>query len=142
MANGCTCISIGRRVRSFDPTMTYDERDLAEKFVKTWQLNVPERRTLRTTPLSGSLIVDAIIEQLQANGWYPVDWRPDQGFDGGLIELLSPTTCRVYWKVEAGVSRFELLNVETFDSLFSGVRAYGIKFFGPNFDVIPIDWSK
>jgi hypothetical protein len=122
--------------------MTYTERELAKKFVETWQLNVPERRSIQDQPISGSSLVEAIIAKLQTLGWYPGDWRPDHGFDGGLIELLSSNTCRVHWKAEVGVSRFELLKVETFDSLASGVRAFGIKFFGANFDGIPIDWSK
>jgi hypothetical protein len=122
--------------------MIYDERELAQKFVKTWQLNVPERRTLRDKSLRGSLIVDAIIQELQANGWYPIDWRPDHRFDGGLVELLSGNTCRVYWKSEVGVSSFDFINIENYELLSEGVRAYGIEFFGANFDGIPIDWSR
>lgn len=129
-----------RPVRPCVASMSTSE--LARKFTDTWQLNVPERRSLQGGPLAGRLLVAAIIDTLQCHGWYPRDWRPEQDFDGGLLELLPDNQCRAYWKAEVGVCQYKLVKIENFDSLRAAALAYGEKFFGANFDGIPIDWSK
>lgn len=118
------------------------EGDLARKFVATWHLNVSERRALPSGSLPGSLLVAEICAAVEAKGWYPTDWRPADGFDGGLIELIGANRCKVYWKVECGVSRFALKEVNECDSLPEAARRYAVRFFGTNFDGIPIDWNR
>ena len=118
------------------------ERELVRKFVATWQLNVPERNSIPSNSLPGSLLVAEICTTVKDKGWYPVDWRPDDGFDGGLIERLDADRCRLYWKIECGVSRFALQEVSEFDSLLEGAREYAVRFFGTSFDNIQIDWER
>jgi hypothetical protein len=50
--------------------------------------------------------------------------------------------CKLYWKVECGVSRFALQEVSEFDSLPAGAGEYAVRFFGTSFDDIPIDWER
>lgn len=118
------------------------DRESTKKFVETWHLNVAERRSLEGKALAGSLLVEAITAAVREHGWYPRDWRPDHDFDGGLVELVPPEGCRIHWKVEVGASRFALDEVQEFDSLSAGVRAYGLRFFRADFDGIAIDWAK
>jgi len=120
----------------------FTERDLARVFIEKWHLNVPERRALPTSSLPGSLLVAEICALVEEKGWYPIDWRPDDGFDGGLIERLDGGRCKVYWKVECGVSRFALQGVNEFESLSEAVREYAVRFFGRSFDGIEIDWKR
>jgi hypothetical protein len=119
-----------------------DIHGLARKFAETWQLNVTERRNVQMQPLSGSMIVEAIADIVRSKGWYPADWRPDDDFDGGLIELLPAGKCRVHWKTEVGVSRYAVTGVQEYDSLVVGGRVYGELFFGREFDGIAIDWCR
>ena len=118
------------------------ERELVRKFVAKWHLNVAERKAIPSGSLAGSLIVTEICAVVDEQGWYPVDWRPDDGFDGGLIERLDAGRCKLYWKVECGVSRFALQEVREFHSLSDAAREYAVRFFGNNFDGIPIDWTR
>jgi hypothetical protein len=118
------------------------ERDLARKFVAKWHLNVLERKSVPTGGLAGSLLVaesETIVDQA---GWYPRDWRPDDGFDGGLIERLNHRRYKVYWKVEDGVSHFSLQRINEYENLGDATREYAERFFGQNFDGIAINWSK
>src|SRR5438046_3200522 len=115
---------MGADERSCGVAQMQSKRDLAKKFAEKWQLNVSERRSLQGQALSGSLLVEEIALILRHNGWYPRDWRPDDGFDGGLVELIGDDTCRIYWKIEIGVSRFDLQEVQNVNSLAAGCRAY------------------
>lgn len=125
-----------------DMTKNEHQHCLAKRFVDNWHLNVKDRQSLSGGSLSGHLIVDAIARVVQQEDWYPVGWRPDQGFDGGLIESLPGNRCRIHWKMEIGVQRFELQEVKEFDSLREGIKAYGSRFFGDVFDGIKIEWDK
>jgi hypothetical protein len=119
-----------------------DEEDaLAEKFVRDWHLNVAERKILALKPLSGSKVADCIARILDAKGMYPTDWTPDTGFDGGLIERISPKEFKIIWKAEVGVCRFAVVGVDSYRSAKEACLAYGSRFFGEDFDGIPIDWK-
>lgn len=120
----------------------FTERELARKFIAKWHLSVPERKAMPKGALPGSLLVAEICALVEDKGWYPIDWRPDNGFDGGLIERLDADRYKVYWKVECGVSRFALQAVNEFNSLPEAAREYAARFFGTNFDGIQIDWKR
>jgi hypothetical protein len=118
------------------------EAELARKFIAKWSLNVQERKSLPTGALPGSLLVAEICALVEDKGWYPIDWRPNDDFDGGLIERLDLGGYKVHWKVECGVSRFALQEVNEFASPSEAARKYAVKFFGGNFDGIEIDWER
>ena len=118
------------------------ELDLARKFITKWHLNVPERKSLWFGSLPGSLLVAEICALVNEEGWYPIDWRPDDGFDGGLIEYSDGGQCKIYWKAECGVSRFALVEVQEFNALPEAVRSFAVRFFGKSFDGIAIDWNR
>jgi hypothetical protein len=105
-------------------------------------LNVPQRRSLQGSPLRGSLVAQAIAQIVKQEGWYPRNWRPDDAFDGGLIEALGEGKCRIHWKAEVGVQRFKTVEVQMFDSPPAAADAYGRRFFGGRFDGIEINWTK
>ncbi len=90
-----------------------DERELIRKLVEMWHLNVPERRGLRRGVARASLIHSVIQEVLRETGWFPRHWRPDQHFDGRLIELLPDGTCGTHWRTEmgGGMGRTTLIEV-------------------------------
>jgi hypothetical protein len=123
-------------------TVELIERELAAKLVASWHLNVAERRAIPHGSLPGSLLVAEIGALVEAKGQYPVDWRLDEDFHGGLIERLSGRGCQINWKAECGVSRYELQAVQEFASVAEAAREYAIRFFRSNFDGIPIDWNR
>jgi hypothetical protein len=88
------------------------------------------------------LVIAAIQQVLGSEGWFPARWRPDDRFDGGLIELRDDGSCRVYWKGEVSYSRYELISVQDFGSAREAAEAFAKKFFGGSIDGIPLDWSK
>ena len=118
-----------------------NQRDLANKFANDWHLDVQDRHNLSGGFLNGSLVCEEIIKILEEEGWYPSRWRPNMDFSGGLIEKLKDNRCRIHWKAESGVLRFDLLEVQEFGSLDEGVKSFGIKFFGSEFDGIEIKWT-
>jgi hypothetical protein len=120
--------------------MSEEEYALAEKFAHDWHLNVAERKMLAGKPLSGAKLADCIARILEAKGVYPPDWTLDTGFDGGLIQRIGPQEFKVTWKAEVGMCRFEVVGTDLFRSAREACLAYGSRFFGKEFDGIPIDW--
>jgi hypothetical protein len=56
-----------------------DEQKLVRKLVTKWHLSVPERSALPKLKARASLACQAIVDVLSESGWFPSDWRPDQG---------------------------------------------------------------
>ena len=118
-----------------------DERSLNRKFATAWHLNVLELRALPNGKARASLVIDAIHEVLESEGWFPAKWRPDDRFDGGLIEVNGDGSCRIYWKAEVSYSRYEMVSTQEFRSTRKAAEAFARKFFGGDIDGIPLDWS-
>ena len=118
-----------------------DEDKLVRKLATSWHLSVPERRALPGGKAKASLIYSIIEESLATGGWFPPSWRPDQPFEGGVIEHGSDGTFRIHWKAEIGVSRFELISVQECCSMREAVEAFVRRFFGESIDAVPIDWN-
>ena len=117
------------------------EEALIRKLVETWHLNVPGRRALPLHEVRGSRIVAAIADLVEESGWYPVSWRPDMGFDGGLIEKRSHDLFLVHWKREVGVLRFETVETLGYNDRAKACEAYARRFFGDSIDGVPINWQ-
>lgn len=120
--------------------MTPEMIELADKFAKEWHLSVPEQRCLPEGGIPGDLLVSRISAILQSEGHYPFDWKPTDPFDGGLI-VKEGGVYKIYWKVEAGVSRFELKRTQEFPNPDLASRAWVKRFFGAGFDGIKINWK-
>jgi hypothetical protein len=121
--------------------MTPELIELADKFAKEWHLSVPEQRSLPEGGIPADLLVSRISAILQSKGSYPFDWKPADGFDGGLI-VREGAKFRIYWKVEAGVSRFELKETQEFPDPDLASRVWAKRFFGSGFDGIKINWNR
>ena len=118
-----------------------DEEALVRKLVTKWHLNVLERRALPSLKARASLACQAIAEAVSENGWFPSHWRPDQGYDGGLIERRPDGTCDIHWKAEAGVMRFELLSVDRYATAPEAAHAWLRRMFPHDIDGIELDWT-
>ena len=118
-----------------------DQDNIAQKFALNWHLDVKDRQELHNGVLVGSLVCNEIVKILDSGGWYPSKWRPENDFSGGLIQKLE-SGCRIHWKAESGVMRYDLIEVVDFDSVESGVLSFAKRFFGNVFDGIEIDWSR
>lgn len=112
-----------------------------EKLTTKGHLSVSERASLPGGRAPASAIITAIEEALLADRWFPADWRPEQDFDGGLIELRDDGSCRIIWKVEVGVLRFDQVDEEEFATAQQAADAYARRFYKDNIDGVPIDWS-
>lgn len=118
-----------------------DETELVRKLAISWHLSVPERRALPGGKAKASLVFAAIEESLTENGWFPPSWRPDQAFEGGVIEQLPDGKFQIHWKAEVGLYRYELLSVQKCGSMRDAVTTFVRRFFGSSIDAVPIDWS-
>jgi hypothetical protein len=118
-----------------------DEKSLVRKLVTTWHLNVPERRALPGGKARISIVTEVIQEALESEGWFPPGCRPDDQFNGGLIEVRAGGSCRFYWNAEVSMCRFERVSVEEYRSTREAVVAYVTKSWGGSIDGVPLDWT-
>jgi hypothetical protein len=116
------------------------EPELIEKLITKGHLNAPERSYLPGGRARWSLVRAAIVRHVVEDGWFPKDLRPDDGFDGGLIER-TPKGCRIHWKVECGVGRFALLRVTPYTDILEAVQEWVRDIFGDNIGEVKIDWE-
>ena len=77
--------------------------------------------TLKTR---ASLACQVIVEVVLENGWFPPDWRPNEAYDGGVIERRPDSTYDIYWNTEVGMMRFELLSVDHYSGAPEAARAW------------------
>jgi hypothetical protein len=119
-----------------------NEMELVRKLVTKWHLSVPERRALPKQKARASLACQAIVDVLSESGWFPSDWRPDQGYEGGLIERRLDGTYDIHWKSEAGTMRFELLSVDHYVGAVDAAREWLRRTFPRDIDGVIIDWGS
>lgn len=117
------------------------EHELIDKLVTRLHLSVPERAALPNGRARGSLVRAAIVSHLGTEGWFPREWRPDQDFDGGVIERTA-LGCRIHWKVECGVNRFALQAVTDYSDVLDAAQEWVRRMFGEGIDGVPIDWNS
>ena len=116
------------------------EEELIDKLVTRWHLNVPERASLPGGMARGSLLKAAIVNRLMKEGWFPGDWRPDDGFSGGLIER-TVADFRIHWKAECGVGRFALVRVTHHPDAVDAAENLLRGMWGNDIDGVTIDWK-
>lgn len=117
------------------------EEDLLRKLATEWHLNVSERSALPNGVARASVLRRVVEEELRNNGWFPSNWRPEDAFDGGLLELKSENEVDLYWKSEVGMMRFELKEINHYSSISKAVTAFIKGFFNSEIDGIKIDWA-
>jgi len=118
-----------------------DEQALVRKLVTTWHLNVAERSALPHRTAKASLACQAIVDVLSGLGWFPPNWRPDEGFDGGLIQYTPSGKYDIHWKVEVGLMRFELERVDHYSDALEAARAWLGRMFPNDIDGVRLDWT-
>jgi hypothetical protein len=118
-----------------------DEQALVRKLVTKWHLSVPERRALPNQKARASVACQAIVDVLSEEGWFPPDWRTDQGYDGGLIEQRADGTYDIHWKAEVGMMRFELPSVDRYRVALDAARAWLRRMFPHDIDGVELDWT-
>ncbi|HVJ82286.1 MAG TPA: hypothetical protein VNC50_14555 [Planctomycetia bacterium] len=116
-----------------------DETKLIRKLVRTFHLDARERRRLPNGRARKSLVLAAIAEELEAGGWHPAGQRPADDFAGGLIERLADGRCRIHWKSEVSMLRYELDAVGEFASADEAARTWLRAMFPRDIDGVPID---
>ena len=123
-------------------TVADNEFALAEKLLRTFHLNVPERASLTDGRMRFSVLVAAAERYLASGRCLPEGWTPDSEYDGVVIELRDG----VYWmhdRAEIGVMRFSPLRSERADDLREVVRCYLKRFGdGAGLDGVPIAWGE
>jgi hypothetical protein len=63
-------------------------------------------------------------------------------FPGGLIELEGNGQCRITWRGEVSLGRFEVVEARTYGSPEEAVAVFAPRFFGSQIDGIPVDWNE
>ncbi len=116
------------------------EAELTRKLAETFHLSVPERASLPGGQVRWSVLVRAVGEILAESGWFPEGWRPDQLYDGIIIEAQA-NGLTLHEKDEIGVSRFSEVRTVRAASLDDAVRTLVQRMFGRDIDGIQIDWT-
>ncbi len=125
-----------------------EEYDLVRKLVRTWHLNVPERRALPNPKVRASIMCQVIAEDLRETGWHPepLDDLSEEGEgdrSGGTIQLLPDGSCKIHWQGQVGVSRFERFPSTRHEDATTAARVLLWSYFGSigHIDGILIDWD-
>lgn len=121
--------------------ISHREAALARKLAETFHLSVLERRELRGGKLSASAFVAAVGDILAETGWFPRDWRPDQPFDGVILEA-DDHGFVVHERHEVGVGRFSDVTSAAADSLDDAVRTFVARTFGNDIDGVGLRWDR
>lgn len=117
------------------------EYELTEKLLKTFHLNIPERKELFHGKVKFSVIQLVIKVNIDANGWFPADWRPDQPFFGGLLETLPENKIKLYHKEEASFENYKIVNIDIYNDIEEAIIKFLKITFGNKIDDIPIDYE-
>jgi hypothetical protein len=117
------------------------EKELVRRLVTTWHLSGSERRAVPEGMIRGRLIHEIILEILESDGRFPLEWQPDDSFAAGVIEGMEDGGARITWRADVSMLHYEAVKVQEFLSRRSAVEAFAKVFFGGDIDGIPIDWS-
>ena len=120
--------------------MSDREAELTRKLVDTFHLSVPERADLPGGRVRWSVFVCAVNESLAESGWFPKEWRPDQPYDGVIIEARVDGLI-LHERREIGMARFSEVRSEPANTLDDAVRALVATMFGDDIDGVRIDWT-
>ncbi len=118
------------------------EKNLTEKLLTNFHISVEEKNLLPNGKIKLSSISKVVEEKLQITNWYPINWRPETPFSGGLIQALSDKKFKVYHKEEVSLMKYAIIEVVNFSNFDKAIVAF-LKFtFKDNIDGIPIDYKE
>jgi hypothetical protein len=117
------------------------ERTLTQKLVETGHLNVLERKQLPNGRVRAGVIFYIVEELLKEHGWFPQNLRPSDIYDGGLLEMQTNGLCRIHWKHEVGLLRYETTEVQSFNSAKQAIQIYISRSWPNGIDGVAINWG-
>ncbi len=85
-------------------------------------------------------MVNAVSESLAESGWFPKDWRPDQPYDGVIIEARADGFM-LHEGREIGMASFSEVRSVPAISLDDAVRTLVVTMFGDDIEGVRIDWT-
>ena len=124
----------------YGPVMSDREAELARKLADTFHLSVSERANLPGGRVRWSVLVSAVGESLAESGWFPKDWRPNQPYNGVIIEARADGFV-LHERREIGMARFSEVRSVPASSLDDAVRTLVAAMFGDDIDGVRIDWT-
>jgi hypothetical protein len=114
---------------------------LLGRLVRTFHLNVPDRRLLPWGRLPATMLCRAVIAEVKQDGVLPPEAVARDGFNGGILTIARDGNWTIQWWVECGVGRTTLLRTETFEVPDIAAAAWLKGMFpGDDIDGLPIDW--
>jgi len=120
--------------------MSDREAELTRKLADTFHLRVPERADLPDGRVRWSLLVSAVSKSLAESRWFPKDWRPDQRYNGVIIEARADGFM-LHERRESGMASFSEVRSVPAISLDDAVRTRVVTMFGDDIDGVRIDWT-
>lgn len=124
----------------YAPVMFDREAELTRKLADTFHLSVPERADLPDGRVRWSVLVSAVSESLAESGWFPKDWRPDQPYNGVIIEARADGFM-LHERREIGIASFSEVRSVPANSFDDAVRTLVVTMFGDDIDGVRIDWT-
>ena len=118
------------------------EAQLISKLLRTWHLNVADRKALANRSVSSRQLTQQLEQEVLRDGRYPEHWTEDTHFEGGLLKLEVDGSYSIYWKAEVGMGRSQLLDTQHFADLPEACASYARRFFGSSVDGVPITWES
>src|SRR5262249_27422261 len=117
-----------------------DELELTKKLLTTFHLSALERKNLPEGKVRLSIILMVIKQILNSEHYFPVKWRPDMPFAGGLIEKLPNNKIKLYHKAEKSLSNYQIIEEIEFNSLDQAVIKFLKITFGEQIDGIQLNY--
>jgi hypothetical protein len=118
------------------------ERELCLKLLKTLHLSVPERASLPNGHARFSVLVQAVGDALEQNGWFPFPLRPGSDLGEGVVLESRAGRVWVHEQHEVGVGRFGPIRSYAVSSVADGVRAYIDANHGSPIDGVQVAWRE
>lgn len=115
------------------------EAKLIRELVETCHLGSAERAELPGGRVRWTVLVRAVGKCLAETGWFPRGWRPDQTFDGVIIEARDDDYV-LHEQKEIGVARYSDVQSARTTSLEHAARTAIAANFGDDIDGVQIDW--
>ncbi len=124
----------------YGPVTSDREAELTRKLADTFHLSVPERADLPDGRVRWSVLVSAVSKSIAESRWFPKDWRPDQRYNGVIIEARADGFM-LHERSEIGMASFSEVRSVPAISLDDAVRTPVVTMFGDDIEGVRIDWT-
>jgi hypothetical protein len=116
------------------------EYEATKMLLKYFHLNTDDRKVLNGK-VRFSMITKIIIENLNRDGWFPKNWRPDLSFNGGLLEKLPGIKIKLYHKEEISIANFRVIEIIEYSKPDKAILKFLQVTFGTQIDDILINYT-